>query len=71
MDEGYEYGASTDVESHKSTSTRTSSKRKDPTSFEMESSRYMGYDAVKRIRFHYAVNKVRVTKLIDKLLFQH
>lgn len=40
------------------TSTAQPSKKKGPSSFELDSSHYMGIDAVKKLRMHYNVNKV-------------
>lgn len=52
-----------DMESHRSTvvssSTRTlPQKKQTPSNFELESSQYMGIDAVKKLRLHYTINRV-------------
>ncbi len=50
-----------DLESHKSTivSTSTVGRRKQgPSNSELESSQYMGIDAVKKLRSHYTINRV-------------
>ena len=39
-------------------STAQPSRKKGPSSFELDSSHYMGIDAVKKLRMHYNVNKV-------------
>ena len=39
-------------------STAQTSKKKGPSNFELDSSHYMGIDAVKKLRMHYNVNKV-------------
>jgi hypothetical protein len=42
------------------TSTAQPSKQKGPSNFELDSSHYMGIDAVKKLRMHYNVNKVLI-----------
>ena len=58
----------TDVESRQSMAVSTStrpSKKKGASNLELESSHYMGIDAVKKLRMHYNVNKVGGFLLID------
>ena len=53
----------TDIGSYQSATVSTStqpSKKKGPSNFELESSHYMGIDAVKKLRMHYNVNKVYI-----------
>lgn len=60
-EDDFESEITTDVDSRQGTSISTStqpSKRKGPSNFELESSHYMGIDAVKKLRMHYNVNKV-------------
>ena len=43
-----------------STAQPSTRKQKGPSSFELDSSHYMGIDAVKKLRMHYNVNKVHL-----------
>ena len=50
-----------DLESHRSTIVSTSTradKKQGPSGFELESSQYMGIDAVKKLKTHYTINRV-------------
>lgn len=64
-EDDYESSTTADVDSTTisrstafTTSTAQTSKKKGPSNFELESSHYMGIDAVKKLRMHYNVNKV-------------
>ncbi|XP_064382815.1 uncharacterized protein LOC135331544 [Halichondria panicea] len=62
--------AEDDLESHRSTivSTSTVGQRKQgPSNFELESSQYMGIDAVKKLRSHYTINKI-IARAAESLL---
>ena len=50
-----------DIESHRSTivSSTLPQKKQTPSNFELETSQYMGLDAVKKLRLHYTINRVR------------
>ena len=60
-EEDVESELTTDMDSRLGTSVSTAtqaSKKKGPSSFDLDSSHYMGIDAVKKLRMHYNVNKV-------------
>ena len=50
------------------TSTAQPSKKKGPSSFELDSSHYMGIDAVKKLRMHYNVNKVQYLDTVRHIM---
>ncbi len=53
-----------DLESHHSTVvsvSTTGARNQGPSNFQLESSQYMGIDAVKKLRTHYIINRVSLS----------